>query len=142
MSSKSDRRMPQDAAASYGDVDSIGKSLLTDSEEENLVPVITESVHHEAPVVPTEARVTMPNIIPASLKPTMCKLAPKRSTIKMFINILIAIAVLVLLGVVVYLTCVRYRLVGDAMTTGNNTMAMALLSPEITGMATGLATAL
>ncbi len=137
--------MPQDAAASYGDVDSIGKSLLTDTEEEKLVPVITESVahpvvHESTPVV-TEARVTMP-AIPASMKSTMCKFAPKRSTLKMFLNILIAIAVLVLLGVVVYLTCVRYRLVGDAMTTGNNTMAMALLSPEITGMATGLAAAL
>jgi hypothetical protein len=62
---------------------------------------------------------------------------PRKDQIKKLLNVLIIISVIILLGIVVYLTCVRYRLVGTALSTNDRPLAAALLTPEI---ATGVTT--
>ena len=60
-----------------------------------------------------------------------------RNISKTIINWIILLLVLLLIGVIIYLTCKRYSLVGTALNTGDRTMAAALLSPELS---TGLST--
>jgi hypothetical protein len=60
-----------------------------------------------------------------------------RNMSKTIVNWIILLLVLLLIGVIVYLTCKRYSLVGTALNTGDRLMAAALLSPELS---TGLST--
>ncbi len=55
----------------------------------------------------------------------------KRPMLRKVLNIVLALAVLVLIGVVIYLTCQRYSLVGSAISSGNTGLAAALLTPEL-----------
>ena len=64
-----------------------------------------------------------------------------RQTIKTVVNWTILALVLLLIGVIVYLTCKRYSLVGTSLMYGNTTMAAALLTPELSaGLSTLAAT--
>ncbi len=60
-----------------------------------------------------------------------------RNVARTVVNWVILLLVLLLIGVIVYLTCKRYSLVGNALNTGDRLMAAALLSPELS---TGLST--
>lgn len=64
-----------------------------------------------------------------------------RKLLKTVVNWTILLLILVLIGVIVYLTCKRYSLVGTALNLGDRTMAAALLSPELSaGLSTLAAT--
>lgn len=55
----------------------------------------------------------------------------KRPMLRKLLNVVLVIAILTLIGVVIYLTCKRYSLVGDAISSGNTGLAAALLTPEL-----------
>jgi len=83
-----------------------------------------------------------PVAVPAPVQP-----APKmarsnlRKVVKTLVNWTILLLILVLIGVIIYLTCKRYSLVGVALDQGDRTMAAALLSPELSaGLSTLAAT--
>jgi hypothetical protein len=64
-----------------------------------------------------------------------------RKFFKTLINWTILLLILLLIGIIIYLTCKRYSLVGDALNKGDRTMAAALLSPELSaGLSTLAAT--
>ena len=101
-------------------------------------PVSTPSVSAPAPV-PKVATKAGPRVESRSevqeAQPT--KVKKSKTLMKKLINWVILVLVLVLIGVIVYLTCQRYLLVGSAVSSGNNIMAAALLTPELS---TGLST--
>ena len=65
----------------------------------------------------------------------------KKGYLRTLVNWAILLLVIILIGVLVFLTCKRYVLAGNAYMSGNNMMAAALLSPELsTGLSTLAAT--
>ncbi len=74
--------------------------------------------------------------------PTVSFRTHSRNFARRVVNWIILLLVLLLIGVIVYLTCKRYSLVGDALSTGDRMMAAALLSPELSSGLTTLAAAL
>jgi hypothetical protein len=77
------------------------------------------------------------DVLNQSTQPLYSKVLPqpaqesKRPMLRKLLNIVLALAVLVLIGVIIYLTCQRYSLVGSALSTGNTGLAAALLTPEL-----------
>jgi hypothetical protein len=74
--------------------------------------------------------------------PTVTLRTHSRNFARRVVNWIILLLVLLLIGVIIYLTCKRYTLVGDALSTGDRMMAAALLSPELSSGLTTLAAAL
>jgi hypothetical protein len=65
----------------------------------------------------------------------------RKGYLKTIVNWTILLLVIVLIGVLVFLTCKRYILAGNAYMSGNNMMTAVLLSPELsTGLSTLAAT--
>jgi hypothetical protein len=83
-----------------------------------------------------------PEVVKAVVKPEVVKTVRKRSLLKKLVNWVILLLVLVLIGVIVYLTCKRYSLVGSAIDKGDNLMAAALLTPELSAGLSTLAAVL
>ena len=73
---------------------------------------------------------------PKYTKITKCR---ARNTFKQLLNIFIVLLIVALIGVLVYLTCKRYNLVGDAIDAGNSELAALLLTPELSAGLTTLA---
>lgn len=65
-----------------------------------------------------------------------------RKMLKVFLHAIIILLTIALIGTIVYMTFVRYSLVGDAITTGNKTVAYALLTPELSAGLSTLVSAL
>lgn len=65
-----------------------------------------------------------------------------QSVWKKIIKWIILLLVLILVGVVIYVTLIRYKLVGNALSNNDSLMAAALLSPELSSGLTTLAAAL
>ena len=148
----------------FSDVNNVGRNLLDDSQ--SIISTLGESISSGARFVVSETAqgvqavgsavsdVVTPivkpvtDIIPESVRQVPGQVyqggarivnyvLPRKEQVKKILNILILLAVIVLLGVVVYLTCVRYRLVGSALSANDRPLAAALLTPEI---ATGVTT--
>jgi hypothetical protein len=89
-------------------------------------------------------------VAPSAPAPTAVVPAPRRAvaegtmtrrTLKTIVNWTIVLLVLLLIGVIVYLTCKRYSLAGTSLMSGDRTMAAALLTPELSaGLSTLAAT--
>lgn len=65
-----------------------------------------------------------------------------QSVWKKIIKWIILLLVFILVGVVIYVTLIRYKLVGNALSNNDTLMAAALLSPELSSGLTTLAAAL
>ncbi len=65
-----------------------------------------------------------------------------QSVWKKIIKWIILLLVFILVGVVIYVTLIRYKLVGNALSNNDSFMAAALLSPELSSGLTTLAAAL
>ena len=133
----------QVGASTYGAVER-GASYLEDTAENvygklmgevsNLDKVVTSHLppHHtkRTGVVPRVYTQVVPVVTTDS-----------RQMLKKLVNWVILLLVLVLIGVIVYLTCKRYSLVGASLYSGDRTMAAALLTPELSaGLSTLAAT--
>ncbi len=91
------------------------------------------------PMHHTQGMVPLPVEGPAPVAPRMVR--KSRGYLRTMVNWAILILVVILIGVLVYLTCKRYVFAADAFMSGNNMMAAALLSPELsTGLSTLAAT--
>lgn len=116
---------------------------LAERELSNLDKVVTSHLplHHTAQVAQTKASVPAPVVkSKVESRPEVHaerKARKSRKLLKKLVNWVVLVLVLVLIGVIVYLTCQRYLLVGSAFSSGNNVMAAALLTPELS---TGLST--
>ena len=113
-------------------------TLMTDVS--NLDKVVTSHLppHHTKRMVAPPA--TAPAVVPAPRK-AVAEGTVTRRTIKTIVNWTIVLLVLLLIGVIVYLTCKRYSLVGTSLMSGDRTMAAALLTPELSaGLSTLAAT--
>jgi hypothetical protein len=162
--SKNLKQTEKSGDALYSDVNNVGRNLLDDTQ--SVISTLGENISSGARYVVSEAAqgvqtlgsavsdVVTPivkpvtDIIPESVrqipsnvyqggKKVVTYVLPRKDQVKKILNILILIAVIVLIGVVVYLTCVRYRLVGTALSANDRPLAAALLTPEI---ATGVTT--
>ncbi len=104
--------------------------VMGDSQPETIHPV-----HHTSNLNKMQtAHLPIPNNV--VVHPKM-HLPSKKTMFKTLVNWTILLLVLLLIGVIIYLTCKRYSLIGDAISSGNNMLAAALLSPELS---TGLST--
>ncbi len=162
--SKNLKQTEKSGDALYTDVNNVGKNLLDDTQSifstlgENISSgaryVISETAQGVQSVGSAVSDVVTPivkpvtDIIPESVRQipshvyqggvkAVKYVTPRKDQIKKLLNVLIIISVIILLGVVVYLTCVRYRLVGTALSANDRPLAAALLTPEI---ATGVTT--
>jgi len=125
---------------------------LAERELNNLDKVVTSHLpsHHTAQVANPSVSVPAPVAIayPQVESKLEVQETPRKKTkeskklFKKIINWVILVLVLILIGVIIYLTCKRYLLVGTAMSSGNNMMAAALLTPELSAGLTTLAAAL
>lgn len=70
------------------------------------------------------------------------KKSSSRKTFKTIVNWTIMVLILFLIGVIIYLTCVRYSLAGSSLMHGDRTLAAALLTPELSAGLTTLAATL
>jgi len=91
------------------------------------------------PMHHTQGMVPLPVEAPAPVAQRMVR--KSRGYLRTMVNWAILILVVILIGVLVYLTCKRYVFAASAYMSGNNMMAAALLSPELsTGLSTLAAT--
>ena len=90
------------------------------------------------PMHHTQALAPMPVEAPA---PVAARVVRRKGYLRTVVNWAILLLVIVLIGVLVYLTCKRYVLAGTAYMSGDNMLAATLLSPELsTGLSTLAAT--
>lgn len=88
--------------------------------------------HHTQAMVPLPVETQAP--VPRGVRKS-------KGYLRSLVNWAILLLVIVLIGVLVFLTCKRYVLAGSAYMSGDNMMAAALLSPELsTGLSTLAAT--
>ena len=109
-------------------------TLMTDVS--NLDKVVTSHLppHHTKRMDVVQSP-SLPQVVPAEGRKS------SRQMLKTLVNWTIVLLVLLLIGVIVYLTCKRYSLVGTSLMSGDRTMAAALLTPELSaGLSTLAAT--
>jgi hypothetical protein len=90
------------------------------------------------PMHHTQSMIPLPVESPA---PAARRVRKSKGYLRTLVNWAILLLVIVLIGVLVFLTCKRYILAGNAYMSGNNMMTAVLLSPELsTGLSTLAAT--
>ena len=104
-------------------------------------PHIIQSVHNQIPTqVLTPAPVQVAEV--PRKRTTTTKMFRAKRAIRDIVNMTIVLLVLLLIGVVIYLTFLRYYLAADNFMHGNKWNAAALLSPELSSGLSTLALAL
>ena len=108
-------------------------------------PQFIQSVHNQIPTqVPTQVHTPVPVQVAEvpRKRTTTTKMFRAKRAIRDIVNMTIVLLVLLLIGVVIYLTFLRYYLAADSFMHGNNWNAAALLSPELSSGLSTLALAL
>ena len=106
-------------------------------------PQFIQSVHNQIPTqVPTQVHTPVPVQVAEVPRKRTTKMFRAKRAIRDIVNMTIVLLVLLLIGVVIYLTFLRYYLAADSFMHGNNWNAAALLSPELSSGLSTLALAL